>query len=135
MEFLFIALIALATILILTSGVAERSVTFEERAIRLAMDALRKTVDTVPLFSTEYFYFPPPPIMEATLYENFNPDQMRLSLTRIYGAAKPELAAYHLLDYVEHAFFRTNNSHMAAWCHAAKGTLDEYVDEYLKANL
>lgn len=102
---------------------------FESRTIRLAMDALRKTENTVPETSVEYF--PSPKIMKATLMENFFPDQMKSSLRRYYGEVKAEYGAYHLLDYVGHIFIRSSKPDMGAWCLAGRDTLQPHVDKAL----
>lgn len=103
---------------------------FKSKTIKIAMEALRKTMDSVPENSGEYF--PPPAVMKATLNENFFPEQSKASLQRDYGVAKPEYAAYHLLDYLAHLFQQHSKKDMATWCGAARDTLTAQVDEALR---
>lgn len=87
---------------------------FESKTIKIAMEALRETTNMVPENSTEYF--PTPAEMKATLKENFFPEQMKASLKRDYGDAKPEYAAYHLLDIVGHLFVQNSKRDIGMWC-------------------
>ena len=116
MEF---ALIVIVAVIVLAFLMVASS--FEPRTIRIAMNALKDTVDTFPEDSSEYF--PPPTIVKATLQQNFFPQQMKMSLQRDYGVARPEDAAYHLLDIVGHLFKSNSNPHMAAWFLAARDSL------------
>lgn len=94
---------------------------FESKTIKIAMGALRKTTGAMPESSAEYF--PPPAIMKATLKENFFPQQSKASLQKTYGFARPDYAAYYLLDYVGNLFMQHKKNDMAAWCMAAKDIL------------
>jgi len=98
---------------------------YESKVIKVAMDALRVTVETVPEGSPEHF--PPPAVMKATLKENFFPEQSKASMKKYYGEVKPELGAYHLLDYVGHLFKQHARPDMAEWCFVAKDTLRGYI--------
>jgi len=94
---------------------------FESKTIQISMEALQKNVNAVPQDSTEYF--PAPPEIKATLKENFFPEQSKASLQRDYGVAKPEYAAYHLLDFISHLFMQNSRPHMGAWFMAASESL------------
>ncbi|MCP5163336.1 MAG: hypothetical protein H6999_10200 [Hahellaceae bacterium] len=98
---------------------------FESKTINIAMEALQKNVHVVPESSTEYF--PPPEIIKATLKSNFFPEQSKRSLQRDYGVAKPEYAAYHLLDLVGRLFLQEMKPDMGAWFMAAKDSLRVYM--------
>ena len=87
---------------------------FESKTIKIAMGALQETTNMVPENSTEYF--PTPAEMKATLKANFFPEQMKASLKRDYGEAKPEYAAYHLLDILAHLFEQNSKRDMGMWC-------------------
>lgn len=98
---------------------------FESKTIKIAMNALAETTNMVPQNSTEYF--PSQPEMKATLKANFFPEQMKASLKRDYGVAKPENAAYHLLDIVGHLFDQNSKPDMAGWCFHASIHLDKQM--------
>ena len=87
---------------------------FESKTIKIAMEALAERTNMVPQNSTEYF--PSQAEMKATLKENFFPEQMKASLKRDYGEAKPEYAAYHLLDILGHLFVQNSKPDMGSWC-------------------
>ena len=114
---------AVVTLLIIRSLTAAN--TFKSRTLRLAFEALRKNIDAFPEDSTEYF--PPRSVIKATLAESFdfiNPGQ---TLLRRYSTVTPELAAYHILDYVGH-LFDNERPNMASWCFAAKDSLEPDVE-------
>lgn len=101
------------------------SSSFESKTLRIAMHALQVTMNKVPENSAEYF--PPPSVMKAILKSNFSPEQAKASLQRDYGQAKPESAAYHLLDFVGHLFMQNSKPDMGSWCLAARDSLEAHV--------
>lgn len=100
---------------------------FRSHTIRVATNALRETIDAFPEDSTEYL--PSEAIVKATLAENYDLTNINISIKKYYSKVSPELAAYHLLDYLEHLFKQNDRPHMAAWCLAAEKSLEHYVNK------
>lgn len=105
---------------------AHSKTNLKSKSVRVAMDVLKRTVDTFPVDSSEHL--PNPLIMKKTLEMVWVEKDIKSKINFGYGKLvdeiTPELAAYHLLNFTGLEFEHNTNKNMAAWCFAARDLID-----------